>query len=343
MKILHILNTNKFSGAENVAITIINNMKNDNEIVYVSPDGSIRKYLEENQINYEPIEKVCVKEIRRVIKKYNPDIIHAHDFTASIISAMGTPKKIKIISHIHNNNIWIKKINLKTIIYLLSTLRYKKILIVSKSIIDEYVFKKFISKKIKVVGNIINIGKVKKMAQEKKFQEEYDIIFMGRLAEPKQPRKFIEVVKRLKDKFETIKAVIVGDGPLKEQSEQFIKENNLENNIELKGFKKNPYIYLKNSKILCMTSKYEGYGLVAVEALVLGKPVVATDVGGIPNIVNESCGKITSNINEMVDEITKLLNDENYYNEKSKNALKRSQEINDIDKYILKLKEIYSQ
>ena len=70
MKILHILNSNKFSGAENVAITIINNMKNDNEIIYVSPEGQIREHLQENNIDYEPVRKVCIKEIKRVIKKY---------------------------------------------------------------------------------------------------------------------------------------------------------------------------------------------------------------------------------------------------------------------------------
>ena len=57
MKVLHILNTNNFSGAENVVINIINNMKNNNELVYVSPEGPIRDYLEENDIMYEPIKK----------------------------------------------------------------------------------------------------------------------------------------------------------------------------------------------------------------------------------------------------------------------------------------------
>ena len=343
MKVLHILNTNNFSGAENVVINIINNMKNNNELVYVSPEGPIRDYLEENDIMYEPIKKVSINEIKKVAKKYKPDIIHAHDFTASIIAAIVSPKKVKVISHIHNNNFWIKKVNLKTLIYLLSTIRYKKILIVSNSIINEYVFRKLIKKKTEVIGNVIDINKIKKLSEEKNIQNNYDVIFIGRLSMEKQPQKFIEIIKKLKEKNSEIKAVMVGDGSLKEECEKIIKDNNLEDNIELKGFKKNPYIYLKNSKILCMTSGYEGYGLVAVEALSLGKPVVATDVGGIPDIVNECCGRVTNSIDVMVKEIDKLLKDENYYKTKSNNTLKRIQEINDIDKYILKLEEIYKQ
>ena len=342
MRILHILNSSKFSGAENVAITIINNMKNDNEIIYVSPEGQIREHLQENNINYEPVRKVCIKEIKRVIKKYKPDIIHAHDFTASIISAIASNKKIKVISHIHINNPWMKKVNLKTIIYLLSTIKYKKILIVSKSIIDEYIFIKFINKKVEVIGNIVDTNRVKKMSEEIDIQEDYDIIFIGRLSEPKQPIKFIELINKLKISNKNIKVVMLGDGPLRTECEKEIEKYNLEENIELKGFQKNPYIYLNKSKILCMTSEWEGYGLVAVEALCLGKPVVATNVGGIPSIVNDKCGKVTNNFNEMLDEITNLLQDDNYYQNKQLSALERVKQINNMEKYISEMNKIYN-
>ena len=342
MRILHILNSSNFSGAENVAITIINNMKNDNEIVYVSPEGTIKEYLKKNEIKCELVTKVCIKEIKRVIKKYRPDIIHAHDFTASVISAIASNRKIKVISHIHCNNKWMKKINLKTIIYLISSIKYKKILLVSKSIIDEYIFKKFINKKVQVVGNIVDTNRVKKMSEEVDIQEDYNLIFIGRLVEAKQPIKFIELINKLKNNNKVIKAVMLGDGPLKAECEQEIKKYNLKKNIELKGFQKNPYIYLRKSKILCMTSEWEGYGLVAVEALSLGKPVVATKVGGIPSIVNEKCGKVTNNFNEMLDEITNLLQDDNYYQNKQLSALERVKQINNMEKYISEMNKIYN-
>ena len=79
MVILHVLNTGSFSGAENVVISIINEFQKRNieniELIYVSLEGSIRKRLEKEKIKYEPIKKMSVGEIKRVIKKYNPDII----------------------------------------------------------------------------------------------------------------------------------------------------------------------------------------------------------------------------------------------------------------------------
>ena len=69
----------------------------------------------------------------------------------------------------------------------------------------------------------------------------------------------------------------MGDGPYKNQLEIKIKELNLESKIKLLGSKKNPYSILKNSKGLILSSKYEGLSNVILEALVLEKPVIATN------------------------------------------------------------------
>ena len=339
MKIIHILNTNTFSGAENVAITIINQMKNDNDIIYVSLDGPISEYLEENNITFEPIKKISISELKRVIKKYNPDIIHAHDFTASIISAFVCGKR-KLISHIHNNVKWLRKVNVYSLLYLISSIKYNKILLVSESIIKEYIFRKFIKKKVKVIGNPIDIDKIIKKANEFDEKENYDIIFLGRFSKEKNPTKFISIIKEI-SKDISIKAIMIGDGELRAECKKLIKQYNMENLIEIKDFQKNPYPILKKAKILCMTSEWEGYGLVAIEALSLSKPVVATDVGGIPSIVTNDCGIITKDTNNMKNEIKKLLNDSKYYDEKSKNALKRAKRLNNIDTYISNLIGVY--
>lgn len=339
MKIIHVLNTNKYSGAENVAITTINQMKKDNDIVYVSPDGKIREYLEENNIMFEPIKKISISELRRVIKKYNPDIIHAHDFTASVISAFVCGKK-KLISHIHNNVKWLRTVNLYSLLYLISSIKYNKILLVSESIIKEYIFKKFIQKKVKIIGNPIDINKIIERANEFEEKENYDIIFLGRFSKEKNPTKFISLIKEI-SKDINIKAIMIGDGELKDECKKLIEQYNMKDLIEIKDFQKNPYPILKKAKILCMTSEWEGYGLVAIEALTLSKPVVATEVGGIPTIVTSDCGVITNDINNMKNEIKKLLNDSKYYEEKSINALERAEKLNNIDTYISNLINIY--
>ena len=144
-KVIHILNTNKYSGAENVAITIINNVNKNEKFkcLYMSPEGEISKVLKKNGIEYIPVKKLSCREIRRICKKYNPDIIHAHDFRASIKCAL-LKKNNLLIFHIHNNPPWIKRININSFSFLLAGLKADKILTVSKAIGKEYIFFNFI-------------------------------------------------------------------------------------------------------------------------------------------------------------------------------------------------------
>ena len=91
MKILHVLASNKFSGAENVACQIIK-MFSDREpgieMAYCSPKGEIEQALNKEKIDYYPLKKLNKRELKRVIKTFKPDIIHAHDMRASFYSAI---------------------------------------------------------------------------------------------------------------------------------------------------------------------------------------------------------------------------------------------------------------
>lgn len=340
MRIMHVLNTGGYSGAENVVITIINEMKNNNEIIYVSPDGKIRKYLEENNIKFIPVKKVSIKEINRVKKEFKPDIIHAHDFSASVICSI-IAGKTKMISHIHCNPLWIKKVNLYSILFLFLGKKTSKILTVSEAIKKEYVFSKFLKNKIICVNNPVDTESILKKVNIKEAIKEYDICCTARISKEKNPYKFLSIIGELKKKMPNITAIWIGDGELKSDMDKKIKELNLENNIQLLGFQKNPYSYMAKSKVFLLTSNWEGYGLVAFEALTLGLPCVVSNVGGLPNIVDCDCGVVSNNIEIMIEELEKLLNNKEYYNKKSKKAIEKSKEIDNINGYIHNLECIY--
>lgn len=344
--VLHILNTKTYSGAENVAITIIKELEKDKryKAYYVSPRGDIERKLIAEGIKYIPVDKLCTKELKRVVKEYKPDVIHAHDFRASIFSSIAVQGDTKIISHIHCNPSWIKKVNFYSILYAICSIRYKKILTVSKAILDEYVFGGAIAHKSQVIGNIIDIEEIKIKSQEQYgIPNFYDICFCGRLSKEKDPIRFIRIICEIKKQIPNIIAVIIGDGELMEQCLELIKKEELDKNIKMMGFLDNPFCIMKNCKLLCMTSKWEGYGLVAAESLALGKPVIATNVGGIPSIVDESCGKTCNNDESMIDEITRLLMDNNYYKFKSTNAKNKINKINNRAEYMQRLKDIYEK
>lgn len=342
IKVMHVLNTGGYSGAENVVITMINNMRSDVDSYYVSPRGNIETFLDRDNINYFPIsgDKLTVRELRKAIKDIKPDIIHAHDFTAGIVSSLST-FGIPIINHIHNNGLWIRKVCPKSMVYFISTIRYKTILTVSDSVIDEYVFGSLCRKKARTVGNPIDISSIKRKAETAVIQDSSDIIFLGRLSEPKNPLMFIRIINELIKSFPYLKAVMVGDGELRDEVENAIKANHLDNNVLLYGFQENPYGILKNSKVLCMPSKWEGFGLAAIEAMSLGIPVVASRVGGLTKIVTSDCGELCDSLTNYSEEISRMLTDENYYSQKQNSAYQRALSLDNLDSYTFTIKELY--
>lgn len=338
--VLHVVNSNIYSGLENVACDIISNIK-DYNCIYVTKNGPVVEILEDKNIPYEIIDKLSIKEMKRVIKKYKPTIIHAHDFTASVICSFVKGKRY-LIEHLHNNCPWLKKLCINSIAFLFAGLRSDKILTVSESIEKEYIFSKFIKNKINCIGNPISINKILSMVDESDFVKKYDICCVARLTEQKNPQKFINIIEKVKVEIPNIKAVWVGNGELEEECKLLVKEKGLENNIELVGFQKNPYKFMAASKVFLLTSDWEGFGLVAFEALTLGLPCVVSNVGGLPGIVDNSCGFLSNNTDEIAKKIVLMLKNDDIIKKTSKNAIDRSLKLENCTNYFNLIKKIYN-
>lgn len=336
-KILHVTMSNAYGGAETVIFSIIDKIKKYNEFYYFCPKGNIENLLKKKNINYKAMD---VNKISKEIKKSNCDIIHAHDFKASIVCALYSRGKV-IISHLHTNHDWLKKISLKSIVYLLVSRRFKNIIIVSESMAKDIWFYKFIKNKTKVMINPIDRERIIKLSDSETFNKNYDLAFLGRLSDYKDPLRFIEIIHNIKCNKKDIKAVIIGDGELKEECIQKIKECNLSENIEMVGFLENPFPLIKKSRLLIMPSKIEAFGLSAIQSMVLGKPVVATNVGGLKDIINSKNGMLCESNEEFISNILDILNNNELYDKLSKESKRSSKEIGNIDKYMDKLIGIY--
>ena len=335
-KIAMIVNSNIYSGLEKVAIELMQNFNKNYDFIYVTKKGPIIETLKEKKIKYYVIKKMSILEIRKFLKIWKPDIIHAHDYTASVIVAL-TFTKIPIISHIHNNATWIKKINLKTIAYLFGALRASEILIVSKAIEREYVFSDLISKKIKCIGNPICLSNIQKWINIKKYKR-YDICCVGRLTEAKDPLRFIGIIEKIQKKIPNVKAIWIGSGDMLEKCKEKVKELGLVNNLKFFGYQKNPYNFMNNTKIFLLTSKWEGFGLAVIEAMALGLPCIVSSVGGLLDIVDDDSGKLCKSDDDFVQECCNLLLDDKYLHYKSEHCKKR---VNKFDNYKKYMKNVY--
>ena len=342
--VIHMLKSNIYSGAENIAISLIKSLQNlfpgRYELVYASPDGYIRQILEAEKIPYEPLKKLSFAEIRKVIRQYRPALIHAHDFTASLICAL-TDFKIPMISHLHNNPPWIKTLNLKTLAYRFTLSRFSVVVGVSKPVIDEFWFKS-IRKKSKIISNPIDIRSIRTRAQTQVDEHcSGSIVFLGRLTKQKNPLRFIRLVAELSRTIPELSAIMIGDGKFWDECTILIKNLGLDDRIKMAGFMENPYPVLARSKVLCMPSLWEGFGLAAVEALTLGIPVTASPVGGLPRLVDETCGALCGDDQSFVTAILELLGDPVIWEAKSKAAAKKAESLENIQSYAREMNRLY--
>lgn len=282
-RVLHILNSHTFSGAENVVCEIIRNTSDICDSFYSSPSGAINHALEARGVRHVPIKHLSYFTVRRMIRSVRPDVIHAHDFRASLIACL-FGKKETVISHIHQNPDWLHTWNLKSLLYWLCIQKARTVIVVTNAVARSPIFKSVQNGKVVTIRNYIDKKALLKKATGTKTGT-YDIVFCGRLEPVKQPLDFIAVVAKIHQDHPTIKAVMVGDGSLRDACAALIAYYGLEQNIEMVGFQPNPYGYMKNSAFLFLTSRAEGFGLVVAEALALDTLTLVYDIPGVSEIV----------------------------------------------------------
>jgi glycosyltransferase involved in cell wall biosynthesis len=149
----------------------------------------------------------------------------------------------------------------------------------------------------------------------------YDLIFIGRFTEEKDPIAFIEIIQLLCRDDLRIKAIMIGDGHLRNKVINTIKESKLEDMIVFIPFEVKPIRYLKKSKILVVTSKNEGLPNVVLEAGMCNIPTVTFNFPGANEVViSHKTGYIVDNINQAKIQIRKLLLNHNLCERLGNNA-----------------------
>ena len=222
---------------------------------------------------------------------FGPIVIHAHGPRAASFCKLILRSKERFIytEHIWNNdyhlknpiNAWLQKNGLRSV-----CMRANKIIAVSKSV------KKFLisdldirDSKISVIPNAIEIESDK---IERPKENGTVVGTIGSLNKQKGHLFLIQAFERVAKSLPKAKLEIVGDGPEKASLLKEIKNRNLESKIQLLGKIDRPKKIMKNWDLFVLPSLSETFGLVILEAFEAQVPVVATKVGGIPEIITNN-------------------------------------------------------
>ncbi len=290
LRILMISSSSSLGGGTKHMFTLGEDIKNNFRIFYAMPKNkNFLNYL--NNENYIEISerKINFKDIYNLIKfiRLNSiDIIHAHGKGAGALSRIVrvfiNKKLIYTFHGIHLQcHSWPKRLIYLTYEYLTGWLDSYKILVSNSERIYAIKSKICLGKKFMIINNGVEDKPIKNIM--KKFRENtkeiilepISVISICRFVEQKNINDILNIALELP----SIKFCIVGDGLLWNNINHKIKKRNLKN-VNLLGAKKDIFRYLYESDIYLSTSLYEGLPISILEAMSIGLPVVASNVIG---------------------------------------------------------------
>lgn len=245
------------------------------------------------------IKNKIIKERKKILKKhYDIEIAFKDGFCALFTAYGNSNKKISWLHASYDVHDYTEKYrNLFKQVYE----KIDKIVAITEDV--STTFNKIYNKKEKteIIENLIDVeGIIEKSKEENvNFSKDFiNLICVGRIAYQKAyPRLIFQIAKLKKEGYmDNVILHIIGDGDDLDTVNKIIEENNLKENINLIGYKQNPYPYIAKSDMLLLPSLYEGLGLVLIEANILGVPCFATKFANVDKTLsNGKYGLIVEN------------------------------------------------
>lgn len=169
--------------------------------------------------------------------------------------------------------------------------KFNKIVCVSTDVKFHFCHKTGITENVVVQLNPINIKEIleksKEPIKEKMIHNGIIICAVGRLAFEKGYDRLLKVHRKLLREHINNTIWIVGEGLERARLEEYVKDNKLEESVQLVGYTQNPYKYLKEADIFVCSSRIEGLSSTVIEAAVLDKPIITTLCSGMRDILGD--------------------------------------------------------
>lgn len=138
-----------------------------------------------------------------------------------------------------------------------------------------------------------------------------DLIYVGRVDALKNLTRLVEIAAAVRESFSSLRVMIVGGGVDLENVRDALRAHQLQDTFELVGFQSDIGTFLARAKIFCLTSRFEGMPLAALEAMAFGLPVVTTAYPGAQELVRQGeTGFVCRDNNAYRDAILELLTDD---------------------------------
>jgi glycosyltransferase involved in cell wall biosynthesis len=323
---LHVDTARSWRGGQNQVLLTVNGLREIGQraALVAHPDGELRRRASEGLelIPIAPrteVDLTAAWRFSRVVKKLRPDVVHAHDPHGVAMAALalsfagGAPAPVLVVSrrvdfHLKGNS--------------LSRWKYRQVdcfITASEAIRQMLVADGIPSSRTVTVHEGIDVEHAEaapRVNLHEAFWLPHHAPIVGNVAAlvpHKGQRYLVDAAHLVVQEVPDARFVILGEGELREHLERQVREYRLEKHVLLPGFRTDVLGCIKGFDLFAMSSVTEGLGTSLLDAMACGKPIVATDAGGIPEVVDQGVsGTIVParDARAMANAIVELLSDE---------------------------------
>lgn len=343
MRVLQVITLCELGGAQTVVANIANNICDNHDVIVASGEGDGKmwdmldpkvqrvhcKHLKRNISFFNDLR--AWYELRKLYKKYKPDVIHLHSSKAGFLGRLACPSK-KIVYTVHGFDtirlanrrfLSLEKMMQKRCHSIVAVSEYDKCNLHAEKI-ENNVTTVYNGTAHPVVPENISLGIPSKYKKT--------VLCIARTSYPKNSTLFIEVAKLLPQ----YAFVWIGNKePVSDTPE----------NVFFLGNIHNAAMYCSLADVFMLPSEYEGLPIVIIEAMSYGKPVVASNVGGISELVHNGDNgyALENNAGLFAEKINHILEDSQVYDKMSCSSAELYNEHFTVDKMVDGYKEIYNK
>ncbi len=311
-KILYVIDNLEFGGGERVFSQLINRLPRERYKIMVAclPTGVFVEKIKESGALIKPVDMrnrsnfKVILQLRGLMKDQNIDIVHSQGARADFFARMAAMlARVPVVFSTVPMTVEGFDVNpIKKLIYILLN-RF------SERFVDRFMVVSDALKKMMIEKHKIEPQKVVKIyngiekddyviaddeimcirtgfRNKSGLEEDTPVIgIIGRLVWQKGIEHFIEVIPEILKEFKEARFFIVGDGPLENKLKAASKKLKIDDKISFTGFRSDIKDILASIDIFVMPSLLEGLPMILLEAMAMGKPIVATNIDGINEVV----------------------------------------------------------
>ena len=361
-RVLYLIWSLDLGGAEQVVVDLVKGLsKQDFKpiVCCLSEKGRNASLVEREGVKVFALHKrpkfdpFLISKLTRLIRNERIDLIHTHLFTANLWGRIAAKLTgVPVVSSEHGMDHWRKRFHLALDSWL--TPVNKRVIFVSDAVKRFYMNRNHsLNGKSKVIYNGINTLEFQQSFDKETVKESLGLLkteqvigTVGRLVPEKAHVDFMEAIQMLKEERKDIMGLIIGEGELLDKLKKQAEKDHLQKHILFAGFRSDlPKVY-QAMDVFVLCSLREGLPLTALEAMAAGVPVVATAVGGIPEVITDGRDGLLvppSDSQALAKAISRILSDQELRESLVQNAKQKVHDYFSVEKMVYDHEKLYAE